>query len=258
MDVADALGRRRDVGVPGRDAAVPHRRLGLGATSALARGGTDVLVPDDRPGRRCSTPSREAGITNAFLVPAVLQMMCAVPGADDRDYSSLRSIAYGASPITTAALKRSLEVFRAPLFQVYGLDRDHRRDHRAVARPTTTRTARAQHLLRSAGQALPLGRDEGRRPGHRRGLRARARSARSGPARGRTPPGYWHKPGGDRGGVRRRRLAAHRRRGLPRRRGLRVPHRPDQGHDRHRARRTCTRSRSSTRSPSTPTSPTSP
>ena len=47
-------------------------------------------------------------ITNAFLVPAVLAMMCAVPGVDERDFSSLRSIAYGASPITSAALTRAV------------------------------------------------------------------------------------------------------------------------------------------------------
>src|SRR5262249_42867375 len=37
-------------------------------------------------------------VTNTIFVPAMLQFLSAVPGADDRDYSMLRSIVYGASP----------------------------------------------------------------------------------------------------------------------------------------------------------------
>jgi long-chain acyl-CoA synthetase len=48
-------------------------------------------------------------------------MLCAVPGAAERDFSALRSIAYGASPITTPVLKAALRTFRCPLFGVYGL-----------------------------------------------------------------------------------------------------------------------------------------
>ena len=62
----------------------------------------------------------KARITNAFLVPAVLQMLCAVPGADERDFSSIRSIAYGASlgatstsqPIPAAEARRASRVTR--------------------------------------------------------------------------------------------------------------------------------------------------
>jgi long-chain acyl-CoA synthetase len=119
------------------------------ANVALARGGTDVLVPMIDPAGLIDTIEK-ARITNAFLVPAVLQMMCAVPGADDRDYSSLRSIAYGASPITTAALRRSLEVFKAPLFQVYGLTETTGAITELSSSDHDPGGPR-QHLLRSAG-----------------------------------------------------------------------------------------------------------
>jgi acyl-CoA synthetase (AMP-forming)/AMP-acid ligase II len=123
------------------------------ANVALARGGTDVLVPMIDPAAILETIEK-ARITNAFLVPAVLQMMCAVPGADERDFSSLRSIAYGASPITATALERALEVLKAPLFQVYGLTEttgaitelssaDHDPD------------GPRRHLMRSAGRPYP-------------------------------------------------------------------------------------------------------
>ena len=109
----------------------------------------------------------------------MLQMLAAVPGAAERDYSALRSIAYGASPITTPVLKAALRTFRCDLFGVYGLTEttggvvqldpgDHDPD------------GPREHLLRSAGRPLPVGRPAHRRTGDRRRARGRARSARSG------------------------------------------------------------------------------
>src|SRR4029077_18002059 len=43
------------------------------------------------------------------------------PAPAGRDYSALRSIAYGASPITTPVLKSALRTFRCSLFGIYGL-----------------------------------------------------------------------------------------------------------------------------------------
>ncbi len=141
------------------------------ANVSLARGGTDILVPMIDPAALLDTIESQR-VTNAFLVPAVLQMMCAVPGAEDRDFSSLRSIAYGASPITTSALTRALEVFKAPLFQVYGLtETTGAITELSAADHDPGGTAPAPDAL--GGPALPLGGDEGRGPGHGQGLRAR-------------------------------------------------------------------------------------
>jgi long-chain acyl-CoA synthetase len=93
-------------------------------------------------------------VTNAVLVPTMIQMLAAVPGAAGRDFSALRSIAYGASPITTPVLKAALRTFRCPLFGVYGLTEstggvvnlepdDHEPD------------GPRERLLRSAGRPLP-------------------------------------------------------------------------------------------------------
>src|SRR6202043_1288412 len=60
-------------------------------------------------------------VTNAVFVPTMLQMLAGVPGAAERDFSALRSIAYGASPITTTVLKAALRTFRCSLFGIYGL-----------------------------------------------------------------------------------------------------------------------------------------
>lgn len=123
------------------------------ALVCLSFGARCVLIADIVPDQLLATMADE-GVTNAFLVPAVLQFLTGVPGAADKDWSKLRAIAYGASPITSTVLNRVLTTFRAPLFQVYGstettgaisqLDPD---DHD----PDGPRA----HLMRSAGKAYP-------------------------------------------------------------------------------------------------------
>ena len=61
------------------------------------------------------------GITHSVFVPAVLQFFLAQPNVSDIDYSSLKSIAYGASPITEQVLVEAISTFQAEFYQVYGL-----------------------------------------------------------------------------------------------------------------------------------------
>ena len=93
-------------------------------------------------------------VTNAVLVPTMLQLLTAVPGAADRDYSSLRSIAYGASPITTPVLKAALRTFRCSFFGVYGLTESTGGVIHLEPEDHDPDGPRA-HLLRAAGKALP-------------------------------------------------------------------------------------------------------
>ena len=121
--------------------------LGLvdGATTILVREFDAVQVLDLLEDQR---------VTNAVFVPTILQMLAAVPGAAERDYSSLRSIAYGASPITTPVLRAALRTFRCPLFGVYGLTETT--GGVVQLRPEDHDPAGSRrHLLRSAGRPLP-------------------------------------------------------------------------------------------------------
>ncbi|MBV9802910.1 MAG: AMP-binding protein [Solirubrobacterales bacterium] len=83
-----------------------------GATTILVRGFDPAGVLDLLERRR---------VTNAVFVPTMLQMLTAIPAEGERDFSALRSIAYGASPITTVVLKAALRTFRCSLFGIYGL-----------------------------------------------------------------------------------------------------------------------------------------
>ena len=94
---------------------------GIGwAFVGLWNGATTILVREfDAPGILDTLERRR--VTNAVFVPTMLQMLCAVAGAARRDFSALRSIAYGASPITTPVLKEALRTFHCSLFGIYGL-----------------------------------------------------------------------------------------------------------------------------------------
>jgi long-chain acyl-CoA synthetase len=63
----------------------------------------------------------EKGVTNVFAVPAVLQFMLMVPGVAEMDFSNLRTIVYGASPISVEVLSKSIETFGCDFIQACGL-----------------------------------------------------------------------------------------------------------------------------------------
>ncbi len=93
--------------------------VGVGLLTA-ARGGASVLYPDFDPAKVVAAFA-EHRITHAFLVPAMIQYMLQAPGARAADYSSLKGISYGASPISEKVLVEALRTFKCDFMQVYGL-----------------------------------------------------------------------------------------------------------------------------------------
>jgi long-chain acyl-CoA synthetase len=114
------------------------------ALTGLFAGCHHILVRDVRPAELADTIERFK-VTNGFLVPSVLQSMCDLPG--ERDYSALRAIGYGASPITTDLLCRVLETFRAPMYQVYGMT-----ETTGTVVQLDPEDHEKPHLMRSAGR----------------------------------------------------------------------------------------------------------
>jgi long-chain acyl-CoA synthetase len=94
------------------------------------------------------------GITNALFVPAMLQFLTQVPGAADHDFSTLRSIVYGASPITDEVLVRAMATFRCEFVQVYGLTETTGAITELPAADHDPGGGRGR-LLRSAGKPFP-------------------------------------------------------------------------------------------------------
>ena len=120
------------------------------ALVGLAEGATTVVLRDVDPTAILDAVARHR-ITNMLLVPAVIQFLLATAGVEDTDFSSVRAIVYGASPITDDVLVKGLERFGCEFLQVYGLTETtgsitQLDDHDPVNRPG---------LLRSCGKPYP-------------------------------------------------------------------------------------------------------
>ncbi|HEY3679468.1 MAG TPA: fatty acid--CoA ligase [Bradyrhizobium sp.] len=93
----------------------------------------------------------QSGITKLFMVPAAMQFVVRQPRARQVDFSRLKYMLYGASPIPAALLKECIEVFKCGFVQMYGM---------TETTGTIVALAPEDHIegldrMRSAGKALP-------------------------------------------------------------------------------------------------------
>ena len=87
---------------------------------ATAQGAKTVVLREIDP-KLILDLVEEHKINHAFWVPAVILMLSQYPDVDNRDFSSLKTISYGASPIAEDLLKRAVDLFGAKFTQLYGL-----------------------------------------------------------------------------------------------------------------------------------------
>jgi acyl-CoA synthetase (AMP-forming)/AMP-acid ligase II len=131
-----------------------HAAAGITFMAAVAAGGTLYIMEDFHPVEAVRVLSEE-NIAHATLVPAMIQAcLVMVPDAASRNYDSLRTMAYGASPIAEETLRNAISVFGCEFYQAYGMtettavltilsDVDHQRALQGEP-----------HLLLSAGRPL--------------------------------------------------------------------------------------------------------
>ena len=89
-------------------------------------------------------------ITKLFMVPAAMQFVVRQPRARQVDFSRLKYMLYGASPIPAALLKECIEVFGCGFVQLYGLTET---TGAIVALPPEDHVEGSDRM-RSAGKAL--------------------------------------------------------------------------------------------------------
>jgi long-chain acyl-CoA synthetase len=116
---------------------------------ALSVGGQVVQVREPRPDHLLELMQAHA-TTHAALVPAIIGLMLELPQARTADFSALRTVVYGSSPITAGLLRRAVEVFGADFTQSYGLTETV--GVGTLLRPDDHRSADPARL-RSAGRA---------------------------------------------------------------------------------------------------------
>ncbi len=90
------------------------------ALAAIGAGCTAVITRDFIP-QDVLKVIVDQRVNTAFLVPAALLFLTSLPESQGADYSALKNIAYGASPISPELLKRSIQTFGCRFTQVYGL-----------------------------------------------------------------------------------------------------------------------------------------
>ncbi len=122
------------------------------AVAGFFVGADSVLLRDIDPSEMMRVIPDE-GVTNAIMVPAVIQMLLAAPEADTADFSSFRNIVYGAAPITEDVLVRAMATFGCDFVAGYGLT-EHATATYLPAEDHDPGGPRA-HLLRSVGKAVP-------------------------------------------------------------------------------------------------------
>jgi acyl-CoA synthetase (AMP-forming)/AMP-acid ligase II len=86
--------------------------MASGARSAILRDAAPQLILDTIAGER---------VNHAFLAPALIQMLMQAAGIDGADLSSMRTLTYGASPISEDLLARASARFGCEFVQLYGM-----------------------------------------------------------------------------------------------------------------------------------------
>lgn len=94
---------------------------GSGYALALLFGGARLIITREaNPAEILELIARHR-VQHMFLVPALINFLLQQPAAATTDFSSLKAILYGASPIPEELLKAAIRSFGCELIQAYGL-----------------------------------------------------------------------------------------------------------------------------------------
>ncbi len=92
-------------------------------------------------------------ITHTFYVPALMAAMTQVPTADKHDYSSLKALSYGASPMPLPVMRACLKIFpKGTMQQVYGMTEES--GVVTILGPEDHENPAVAHRLVSAGKVI--------------------------------------------------------------------------------------------------------
>ncbi|MFP6584397.1 MAG: long-chain-fatty-acid--CoA ligase [Candidatus Hydrogenedentota bacterium] len=131
-----------------------HAAGGITFMVTIATGGTCYILEDFNPVETVRALSEE-GIAHATLVPAMIQAcLLMVPDVAERSYDNLKTIAYGASPISEETLKQAMNVFGCDFFQAYGMTETTAVLTVLPADAHERAVNGEPHLLLSAGRAM--------------------------------------------------------------------------------------------------------
>ncbi len=88
--------------------------------AVMFRGTSAIVLPEYDPTQALEL-LENYNIAKIFMVPAAIQIMLNHPRVREVDFSSLKYITYGASPIPLELMKQSIEIFGCGFVQMYGM-----------------------------------------------------------------------------------------------------------------------------------------
>ena len=125
---------------------------GSGAQIGAMRYGAKCIIRREFKPDTVLDDFEQHGISRLFLVPAAMQFIIRLPRARTTDYSKLKFINYGASPIPVALLRECMDVFKCGFVQMYGMTET---TGTIIALEPEDHTVEDVPHMRSAGKALP-------------------------------------------------------------------------------------------------------
>jgi len=123
---------------------------GFGLTT-LINGAHGVIAREFDPHRVLDFIENDR-ITKIFMVPAAMQIVVRHPRAREVDYSRIKYILYGASPIPLDLLRECMDVFGCGFVQMYGMTET---TGTIVALPPEDHDPAGNPRMRSVGKPLP-------------------------------------------------------------------------------------------------------
>lgn len=158
--------------VPGDVAmlAMPVTHVGgtVFAMMALFHGAGAVILREFSPAAVLAS-IREDGITRLFLVPSALGLLLRDPAAATTDFTQIRQVLYGASPMPQPILREAMRIIGSDMCQLYGMTETSAQisalgeaDHRAANSEKMSSAGRPipgvdLRILGPSGAILPLG-----------------------------------------------------------------------------------------------------
>jgi acyl-CoA synthetase (AMP-forming)/AMP-acid ligase II len=94
---------------------------GAGSVLISLYSGTEVILHRAFDPAAVVTDIERYPISSVFMVPAMIMAVLGLPDIEQRDFSNLQQIYYGASPISESVLRRAMEVFGTDFVQMYGM-----------------------------------------------------------------------------------------------------------------------------------------
>ena len=133
--------------------AMPYGHIaGVGTAYGAVLGGQDLIVHREFDPALLIADVQQHQVKWMFLVPAAINMLLSHPDAAKADFSSVRGLTYGASPIPLDLLQAGVERLKCDFAQLYGMTETF---GTVVSLAPEDHAPGREHLMKSAGKPLP-------------------------------------------------------------------------------------------------------